>query len=348
MPPKPGPRNSAADMGWREFFQDPLLQELIRYSLRTIGFAQSGRLNVESRRALYRGGGVPSCYRAPRQARRRARPSACRRTSIQAEAFQARTQLQVAGVVAMGNRPLGRIATSASRSAAILSGVGKRDAVGKPIESVGRSGGNAYLNAARPNQELLANHRGDPGDPATIPYRLDPATALKSAMATQIDQQRAEIRLAAPAQANLALQPLTRATGASTGCGRNLARRPVARQPTGGVPSELLGGAHPGRPGVRKVAPAHRNRQLTEQAIEVAFSEVADSLAGQRTLDEQIHFEQQQVAASRGAYELANQRFTEGRRPALSLLDAQRALYGARRTLVQTTPGALGQSDRAV
>ncbi|HBD32386.1 MAG TPA: multidrug transporter, partial [Cupriavidus sp.] len=73
-----------------------------------------------------------------------------------------------------------------------------------------------------------------------------------------------------------------------------------------------------------------------EKAIQVAFSEVADGLAGKRTLDDQIRSEQLLVAASQSAYELAEQRFKEGMDDNLTLLDAQRTLYGTQQTLVRT------------
>ena len=73
-----------------------------------------------------------------------------------------------------------------------------------------------------------------------------------------------------------------------------------------------------------------------EKSIQVAFSEVADGLAGKRTLDEQIRSEQFLVAASQGMYDLAEQRFREGVDDNLTLLDAQRTLYSAQQTLVRT------------
>ena len=73
-----------------------------------------------------------------------------------------------------------------------------------------------------------------------------------------------------------------------------------------------------------------------EKAIQTAFREVADGLAGKRTLDDQIRYGRQLAAASQEAYELARQRFTAGVDDNLSLLDAQRTLYGAQQTLVRT------------
>ena len=73
-----------------------------------------------------------------------------------------------------------------------------------------------------------------------------------------------------------------------------------------------------------------------EKAIQTAFAEVANGLAGKRTLDDQIQSERQLVAASSRAYELAGQRFIEGMDDNLSLLDAQRTLYSSQQALVQT------------
>ena len=73
-----------------------------------------------------------------------------------------------------------------------------------------------------------------------------------------------------------------------------------------------------------------------EKSIQAAFAEVADGLAGKRTLDEQIRSEQLLVAASQKAYQLAEQRFQEGVDDNLTLLDAQRTQYGAQQTLVRT------------
>lgn len=44
----------AADIGWRDFFDDPLLQELIEIALRNNRDLRKAGLNVEAARALYR------------------------------------------------------------------------------------------------------------------------------------------------------------------------------------------------------------------------------------------------------------------------------------------------------
>jgi len=70
--------------------------------------------------------------------------------------------------------------------------------------------------------------------------------------------------------------------------------------------------------------------------VQTAFREVADGLAGKRTLEAQIHSEQLSVAASRDAYQLAAQRFEEGVDDYLTLLEAHRSLYRTEQALVRT------------
>jgi multidrug efflux system outer membrane protein len=73
-----------------------------------------------------------------------------------------------------------------------------------------------------------------------------------------------------------------------------------------------------------------------EKAIQTAFAEVSDGLAGKRTLDEQIAYEQQLVQASQRAHALAEQRFQEGMDDSLAVLDSQRVLYDSQQVLVRT------------
>lgn len=73
-----------------------------------------------------------------------------------------------------------------------------------------------------------------------------------------------------------------------------------------------------------------------ERAIQSAFREVADGLAGKGALDAQIRSETQRVDASRNAYALAEQRFKAGEDDNLALLDAQRTLYGSQQALVRS------------
>lgn len=70
-----------------------------------------------------------------------------------------------------------------------------------------------------------------------------------------------------------------------------------------------------------------------EQAIQIAFREVADALVARATLNDQLAAQQELVSASAKAYRLADMRFRGGVDSYLSALDAQRTLYGAQQQL---------------
>ena len=72
-----------------------------------------------------------------------------------------------------------------------------------------------------------------------------------------------------------------------------------------------------------------------ERAVQVAFREVADGLAGQGTFSDQILSEMLRVDASQTAYDLAEQRYREGEDSYLVVLDAQRTLYGSQQGLIR-------------
>jgi len=71
-----------------------------------------------------------------------------------------------------------------------------------------------------------------------------------------------------------------------------------------------------------------------ESAIQTAFREVADALAGRSTLDSQIAADQSLVEATSESYRLSEMRFRTGVDSYLSVLDSQRALYSAQQDLV--------------
>jgi outer membrane protein, multidrug efflux system len=71
-----------------------------------------------------------------------------------------------------------------------------------------------------------------------------------------------------------------------------------------------------------------------EQAIQSAFREVADALAGLGTLDRQLAADQTLVDASAESYRLSNMRFTNGVDNYLGVLDSQRLLFSAQQSLV--------------
>ncbi|MBL8361092.1 MAG: efflux transporter outer membrane subunit [Rubrivivax sp.] len=72
-----------------------------------------------------------------------------------------------------------------------------------------------------------------------------------------------------------------------------------------------------------------------ERAIQSAFREVADALAGRATLGEQLQAQQRLLDAERERTRLADLRYRNGATSFLELLDAQRSLYAAQQGLVQ-------------
>jgi len=71
-----------------------------------------------------------------------------------------------------------------------------------------------------------------------------------------------------------------------------------------------------------------------EKAIQTAFREVADSLAVRGTVDQQVAAQQSVVNSTQNIYHLSNKRYTNGIDSYLSVLDAQRSLYGAQQGLI--------------
>jgi multidrug efflux system outer membrane protein len=73
-----------------------------------------------------------------------------------------------------------------------------------------------------------------------------------------------------------------------------------------------------------------------ERTIQIAFREVSDALARQGTIGEQLRATEAQTAAAADTFTLTEARYRGGIDPFLASLDAQRSLYQAQRTLVQT------------
>ena len=71
-----------------------------------------------------------------------------------------------------------------------------------------------------------------------------------------------------------------------------------------------------------------------EKAIQTAFREVADALAVKGTVNRRIEAQQSLVDALSITYRLSEARYTKGVDSYLSVLDAQRSLYGAQQVLI--------------
>ncbi len=73
-----------------------------------------------------------------------------------------------------------------------------------------------------------------------------------------------------------------------------------------------------------------------EKAIQTAFREVADALAGRATLGVQLEAQQAQSTAEAARFKLSDLRYQNGIASQLDWLDAQRALFSAQQAVVQT------------
>lgn len=73
-----------------------------------------------------------------------------------------------------------------------------------------------------------------------------------------------------------------------------------------------------------------------EKAIQVAFREVADALAGRATLGEQLKAQEAQALAESDRFRLAELRYRNGVASYLDVLDAQRSLFATQQALVLT------------
>ncbi len=71
-----------------------------------------------------------------------------------------------------------------------------------------------------------------------------------------------------------------------------------------------------------------------ERAVQSAFRDVADALAGRATLGEQLQAQQAQTDAETARFRLSQLRFDNGIASSLELLDAQRTLFAAQQALI--------------
>jgi len=83
-----------------------------------------------------------------------------------------------------------------------------------------------------------------------------------------------------------------------------------------------------------------------EKTIQTAFREVADSLAVQGTIDQQVSAQQALVKANSETYRLSSKRYLNGIDSYLSVLDAQRSLFSAQMGLVSLRLAKLANQVR--
>jgi outer membrane protein, multidrug efflux system len=194
---------------------------------------------------------------------------------------------------------------------------------------------------------------GAPIDSALLPASLDqaapaiaelPAGIDSSVLLRRPDVVQAEYQLrAANAEigaARAALFPritLTGLLGLATNALTGLFSGGGFNWSAGGDASYSIFNAGAARAGVR-LTQAQREAAIAtyERAIQSAFRDVADALARRGTITEQLRATEAQTAAAADTFRLAEARYRGGIDTFLSSLDAQRSLYSAQRTLVNT------------
>lgn len=385
----------AADIGWRDFFHDPLLQELIAIALRNNRDLRKAGLNVEAARALYR---IQRAEMLPTLGIATAMDAG--RTPADLSVMdepEINRRYEMAGATTAWELDLwGRVRSLSDQALAAYMALDETYIAARM--SLVSEVASAWL-TLRADRELLRlteNTLAAQKSSYTLTTQL-----ARTGNATQLDLRMAEIALRS-AEINRAAytrqlardrnalelllgQPLTPELSRRLNEAVTLTEGAIPTTLPGGLPSDLLvrrpdiraaffptisltgaagtasaslsGLFEPGSGSWRFLPQitlplfhggalradldrAHIQKQIEiaryENVIQQAFRDVADGLAGQRTLNDQVQSEQRAVEASQIAYELAGLRFQEGIDDYLTLLDTHRMLYGAQQRLVRT------------
>jgi multidrug efflux system outer membrane protein len=185
--------------------------------------------------------------------------------------------------------------------------------------------------------------------PATLPKALTAVSALTPGLPSEVLLQRPDI---------LAAEHTLRGANANIGAARaNFFPRITLISSIGSGSDQLSGLFQNGSmawnfaPGITlplftagtnrarlAVAEVDRDRAMAsyEKAIQTAFREVADGLARQATIDEQLAAQQALTNASAESYRLSSARYMQGVDSYLNVLDAQRTLFAAQQQLITT------------
>jgi multidrug efflux system outer membrane protein len=206
------------------------------------------------------------------------------------------------------------------------------------------------LAADRNALELLA---GGPVDdaalPEALPEQLDWFADVPVGLSSAVLLERPDV---------LAAEHDLMAANADIGAARAQLFPTLNLTASGGLASAALGALFTGPAAVFTLAPAlalplfrggatRANIEFTESqkrlfiasyelAIQTAFREVADALASRGTIDEQLAAQRALVEAANKGYELAQARYKAGVDTFLTTLVSQRALYGAKNSLIAT------------
>ncbi|EKT6461285.1 multidrug efflux transporter outer membrane subunit MdsC [Salmonella enterica] len=385
----------AADIGWRDFFHDPLLQELIAIALRNNRDLRKAGLNVEAARALYR---IQRAEMLPTLGIATAMDAGRTPADLSVtDEPEINRRYEMAGATTAWELDLwGRVRSLSDQALAAYMALDETYIAARM--SLVSEVASAWL-TLRADRELLRLTE-DTLAAQKSSYTLTTQLA-RTGNATQLDLRMAEIALRS-AEINRAAytrqlardrnalelllgQPLTPELSRRLNEAVTLTEGTIPTTLPGGLPSDLLvrrpdiraaffptisltgtagtasaslsGLFEPGSGSWRFLPQitlplfhggalradldrAHVQKQIEiaryENVIQQAFRDVADGLAGQRTLNDQVQSEQRAVEASQIAYELAGLRFQEGIDDYLTLLDTHRMLYGAQQRLVRT------------
>ena len=403
---------AAADIGWRDFFRDPLLQQLIEISLHNNRDMRRAALNVEAAQALYRiqraailpnlsvsasgaseripgdlgaaqaghvarrydVAGVTAAWELDFWGRIRSLSDQALASYLALEETRIAAQLSLVSEVAnayltlRADQELLRLTedtlATQKRSydlTADLAAAGNSTQLDLRLAEIALRNAEAYRSAytrqVSQDRNALVLLLGQPLTPA-LSRQLDEATTLPdgivptdlpTGLPSDLLVRRPDIRAA---------EQMLRGANANIGAARAAFLPAISLTGSAGSASASLDGLFDsgsrawtflpqitlpifrGGALLANLEVAHVQKRIEiasyEKAIQVAFREVADGLAGKRTLDDQIRSEQLAVAASRSAYELAELRFQEGVDDYLTLLEAYRSLYGAQQILVRT------------
>lgn len=174
---------------------------------------------------------------------------------------------------------------------------------------------------------------------AELPAGLDSATLLGRPDITQAEQQlqAANARIGAARAAFFPRIDLTAVAGLASGALSSLFTSEVffwAIRPSASLPI-FDAGANRGN---LEDTLARRDAAVAQyqRTIQIAFREVSDALARRGTIGMQYEAQTALEAAALDSFTLADARYRAGIDPFLSSLDAQRTLYGARRSLAST------------
>jgi len=200
------------------------------------------------------------------------------------------------------------------------------------------------------DENALAFVIGSPVPADLLPSGLSEITAMKEISAglpSEVLQSRPDIMRA---------EDLLKAANANIGAARAAFFPRITLTTSIGLASDELSGLFEGGAGTWLFAPritlpifeagklranlraSEVDREIFlaqyEKAIQGAFREVADALAQQGTIDEELNAQQSLTDATDVSYRLAQARYEKGIASHLNVLDAQRSLYGARQGLI--------------